>query len=34
METGTFALEGAAADLAGNERVIETYLGIASADRT
>jgi branched-chain amino acid transport system ATP-binding protein len=34
METGAFALEGAAADLAGNERVIETYLGIASADRT
>ena len=33
METGAFVLEGPAAELAGNERVIETYLGIASADR-
>jgi branched-chain amino acid transport system ATP-binding protein len=33
METGAFVLQGPAAELAGNEKVIETYLGIASADR-
>lgn len=33
MEAGEFALQGPAADLAKNQRVIETYLGIASADR-
>jgi branched-chain amino acid transport system ATP-binding protein len=29
LETGEFALEGAASDLAHNPRVIETYLGLA-----
>ncbi|HYH21676.1 MAG TPA: ABC transporter ATP-binding protein [Azospirillum sp.] len=33
MEAGEFALQGPAADLAKNDRVIETYLGIAGADR-
>jgi branched-chain amino acid transport system ATP-binding protein len=33
MERGALVLEGAAEDLARNERVIEAYLGIASADR-
>ncbi len=32
MEAGAFALEGAAAELASSERVIETYLGLASAE--
>ncbi|HYD64043.1 ABC transporter ATP-binding protein [Azospirillum sp.] len=31
MEAGEFALQGPAADLAKNDRVIETYLGIAGA---
>jgi branched-chain amino acid transport system ATP-binding protein len=30
LETGEIALEGAAADLAGNPRVVETYLGLSS----
>jgi branched-chain amino acid transport system ATP-binding protein len=34
MEMGAFALQGEAKELARNTRVIETYLGIASADRT
>ena len=29
LETGEFALEGPAAELAQNPRVIETYLGLA-----
>jgi branched-chain amino acid transport system ATP-binding protein len=29
LETGELALEGEAADLAKNPRVIETYLGLA-----
>ncbi|HWW48310.1 MAG TPA: ABC transporter ATP-binding protein [Xanthobacteraceae bacterium] len=33
METGEFVLEGPTAELARNDRVIETYLGIASADQ-
>lgn len=33
MEAGEFALQGAAADLAKNDRVIETYLGISGAGR-
>ena len=33
METGEFVLQGEAADLARDDRVIETYLGIASADQ-
>ncbi len=33
LETGSIVLEGAAADLAGNPRVIETYLGLSSAAR-
>jgi len=33
MEAGSFVLEGPAADLARNERVIEAYLGVAAADR-
>jgi branched-chain amino acid transport system ATP-binding protein len=32
METGQFVLEGPAADLARNTRVIEAYLGVATAD--
>ncbi len=34
MEAGCFVLEGPAAELAHNERVIEAYLGVATADRT
>ena len=34
MESGEFALQGPARELAGNERVIESYLGVASADRS
>jgi branched-chain amino acid transport system ATP-binding protein len=30
LETGEIALEGAAAELAGNPRVVETYLGLSS----
>jgi len=33
LETGEIALEGAAAELAGNPRVVETYLGLSSAAR-
>jgi branched-chain amino acid transport system ATP-binding protein len=29
LETGEFAMEGPASDLAHNPRVIETYLGLA-----
>ena len=32
MESGSFVLEGPAAELARNERVIEAYLGIAAPD--
>jgi branched-chain amino acid transport system ATP-binding protein len=33
LETGEIALQGAAAELAGNPRVVETYLGLSSAAR-
>lgn len=33
MEAGRFVLEGPAAELARNERVIEAYLGVAGVDR-
>jgi branched-chain amino acid transport system ATP-binding protein len=33
LETGDIVLEGAASELAGNPRVIETYLGLTSAAR-
>jgi branched-chain amino acid transport system ATP-binding protein len=33
LETGDLVLEGAAADLAGHPRVIESYLGLKGADR-
>jgi len=33
LETGEIALHGAAAELAGNPRVVETYLGLSSAAR-
>jgi branched-chain amino acid transport system ATP-binding protein len=32
LETGELALEGPAAELARNPRVIETYLGLAKKD--
>jgi branched-chain amino acid transport system ATP-binding protein len=31
LETGSFALHGPASDLAGDPRVIDTYLGAARA---
>ena len=33
MESGSFVLDGPAADLTRNERVINAYLGIASVER-
>jgi branched-chain amino acid transport system ATP-binding protein len=33
LETGDIVLEGVAADLAGNPRVIDTYLGLSAAPR-
>ena len=33
LETGSIVLEGAATDLAGNPRVVETYLGLSSTAR-